>query len=365
MQLASVMADEASPNAEPGAPFPKDAIDPELVNLRGPRAKVGVITSAGLVFLSILFFLRLNPDRRFAGASDTPDRVSVGDVLGGSVGTDRYVTLEAEPLISHAVRATTSKGSLGLRVVPARGTGERLWLALPGDGWEAPALHGYTGRLRRLSDLPFATAVRDYAREHPRPVFASADAVRAAFGSGKITGVGGESVAIQDGDRVAFDVVDPDAAVIVGTFTKYATSADWQKALADAGIDAKLTPATIPEETRFEVHGPNALVDVQAKLDKAGVYARVDNVTGHFDTTWGALKASPPPALAHADLVGLYVSRTIPDDAYALITGERPQDYWYVMWITIALGAVALAFAWAFVRALKRDVLTTTPRPAA
>src|SRR5271170_7519098 len=127
MQLASVMADP-KPKAESGAPIAKDAIDPELVRLRGPRPKVGLITSAGLVFLSILFLVRLAPDRRFSGANSEPTNVTVADVLAGKVAADGYVTLVAEPLVAHAIRATASKGSIGMRVVPARGTGERLWL---------------------------------------------------------------------------------------------------------------------------------------------------------------------------------------------------------------------------------------------
>jgi len=105
------------------------------------------------------------------------------------------------------------------------------------------------------------------------------------------------------------------------------------------------------------VNGPNALADVRAKLDKAKVFARVDLVAHHQETTWGALKTSPPPGFEHADLVGLYVVRTIPDDAYALITNEKPADYWYVLWISIGLAAIGLLFAWALVRAVRRDLL--------
>jgi hypothetical protein len=349
------MADEPL-SIEEGAPIPKDQPDPELIRLRGPRPKVGLITAAGLVFLSVLFLVRLNPDRRFSGAPDQPDKVSVADVLGGNVALDRYITVDAEPLASHALRSTTSKASLGLRAVPARGTGDRLWLVVSGDGWEAPQLKGYAGRLRRLAELPFAASLRDYTQEHPRPVFAGPDAVRAGLATGQVSTVTGDTVAVRDADRVAFDVIDPDAAVIVCTFTKLKNAADWQQALAAAGIPAKPTAATIQEEARFEVSEPGAVADVTAKLDHAQLFARVDPVAHHQDTTWGGLRASPPPGFAHADLVGLYVARTIPDDAYAVITGEKPQDYWYVPWIAIALGAVAIVFAWALVRAVRRDL---------
>ena len=57
------------------------------------------------------------------------------------------------------------------------------------------------------------------------------------------------------------------------------------------------------------------------------------------------------------DLVGLYVARAIPSDAYALITSERPPDYWHVLPVTIGLALIGLVFAWALVRAVRRDLL--------
>jgi len=260
--------------------------------------------------------------------------------------------------VSHAIRATAAKGSAGKRVVPARGTGERLWLVLDGS-WEPPALMGYTGRLRKLADLPLATAVADYAVTHPRPAFASAADVRAAFATGQVKTVTGEQATIADGDRVAYDVIDPNAATIVCTFTeRFPNAGAYASALAAAGLTVKQVPAAIPEEARFELAMPDAFAAAKAALEKAELWAaRADQITRHVDTTWGALKAAPPPDLDRADLVGLYVARDIPSDAYALITGEQPADYWYVTWVVVALAAIVLVFAWAFVLAVKRDVL--------
>ncbi|HSN30992.1 MAG TPA: hypothetical protein VLT45_32120, partial [Kofleriaceae bacterium] len=186
------MADSAKDENE-GAPIPKDAIDPDLVKLTRPRPKIGVITAAGLVFLSVLFLIRLNPDRRFSGRDAAPTRVTAADIASGKVAADSFVSVDAEPLVSHAIRTTAAKGTLGLRVVPARGTGEKLWLVLSGNGWDAPTVGPYTGRLRPLADLPFADAIHEYAAKNPRPVFATPSAVRAGFATGKVTTVGGET----------------------------------------------------------------------------------------------------------------------------------------------------------------------------
>lgn len=371
MPLASVMAESAQPladAAEPGAPVAKDAIDPELIKLRRNRPKVGVITAAGLVFLCIYALLRLGPDRRFAGAEARPSQVTPADVLAGTVPLDTMIAIDVQPLMSQAIRSTTAKGSLGLRAVPTR-AGRRLWLVISGDGWDAPAQGRYVGRLRKLADLPFAASITTFAAEHPRPVFAAAAAVRAGFASGRVATVTGDEVALSDADRVAFDVVDPNAAVIVAAFNeRLPDTAAWTKALAAAGISALGPPTSTTEQVRYSVELPGAVATLTTKLEAAGLWAaRVDSVTHHFETTWGALKASPPTGFSIAgrdvipepqlDLVGLYVTRAIPSDAYAVLTSERPEDYWYVMPISIALAAIGLVFAWALVRAVKRDLL--------
>jgi hypothetical protein len=387
MQPVSVMTEPVKPAVvEEGARVPKDAIDPDLIKLRRTKLKVGVITAAGLVFLCAYFLIKLGPDRAFSG-SGQPAVVPMADVLGDRVSTDSYIALQAEPLISHAIRTTQAKGNLGLRVVPARGTGERVWLVVSGDGWEPPATEqrpgepprapeakdAYIGRLRKLSDLSFAGVVRDFAAEHPRPMFATAAAIRAGFATHQVTTVTGDAVALTDADQVALDVVDPNEAVIVATFEPSVPTIEaWRAALTTAGIERSAGPGGETPSTnnvRFMVAMPNAVATVTTKLEAARLVAsRVEPVTHHYQTTWGALRGSAPAGFtidgttipdAQLDLVGLYVARAIPADAYALMIGDRPDDYWYVLPITIALAAIGLVFAWALIRAVRRDLMPT------
>lgn len=353
---------------EPGAPIGPDQIDPDLVKLARPRPKVGIITAAGLVFLCIVFLLRLGPDRRFAGESGEPSPVAVADVLAGTVASDRLVAIAAEPVVSQAIRATTSQGSLGHRVVPVRGAGDRLWIVASGDGWDPPAVERYVGRLRKLDDLAFAQAARSYATEHPRPVFASAAAVRAGLATSTVTTVAGDQVKLGDGDAVALDVIDPNAATIAASFNERLPDiAAWTAALGKAGlgVTATGTPDAALGQVRFTVAAPVSAAT--SKLEAAGLWAaRVEPVTRHHRTTWSTVRKSPPAGLdvggqvlpdGELELVGLYVSRGIPADAYALVTGELPEDYWYVMPITVVLAAILLVFAWALVRAIRRDLV--------
>lgn len=374
---------------EPGAPVPRDAIDPDLVKLARTRTRIGVITAAAVVALSAYFILRLGADRAFGGEPDTPRAVALADVAAGKVADNSYVAVEAEPMMSHAIRTAQSAGDLGYRVVPVRATGERVWIVLSGDGWDRPTLKAYSGRLRRVEDLPFASVLDKHATLHPRPVFAAPAAVRAAFAGGPIATVTGDRLPVADTDKVAFDTVDPGRAILIASFTgKREPSGDdpghgpltdgtlWVAELARHGITATVSPTpgqvdTVLGQVRLDVAMPVA--DVTAKLEAAKLWAaRVERVTRHHETTWGALRGSSAAGFtvdgqtvpdAHVNLVGLFVQRGVPGDAYALLTSERPQEYWYVLPITAALALIGLAFAWAMARAIRELLPTRVPGP--
>jgi hypothetical protein len=372
MPFASAMADPIKSSQvaadDAGAPIAKDTIDPDMIKLKRARPKIGLVTAAGLVFLCGLFLLRLGPDRRFAGSGDAPERVQISDVLGGRVALDRFVQLnEIEPEYSHAIRTTNSKGSLGVRVVPVRGTGEHIWLAVSGDGWDQPANGMYAGRLRELSVLPFAASVEAFAKDHPRPSFVTPAALHAGVATNSVQTISGDTIKPEPSDKLAFDVVDPDSSTVIGALNdKLPTARDWAMALVAAGLPANGTPETTRDTVRFHVlAGADA---VAPKLEAAKLWgARVEPVTTHYETTWSALAAAPAGGIPtkdkvipdnQLDLVGAYVARGVPAGALVLLTEERPADYWYVLPITIALAAIGLVFAWALVRAVKRDVLS-------
>lgn len=401
MPIAQMAARPPIAEPEPGAPIPRDAIDPDLVRLARTRPKIGAITAAAVVALCGYFlFFWLAPHRRFAGQPEEPRAVVLSDVAEGKVASNSYVMLDADPMMSHAVRV---KGDTELRVAPARGTGERVWLVLSADGWSRPTFKAYIGRLRKLTELPFADLLNAHTTRYPRPLFANAAGLRAGFTGGQITTVTGDKVAVADGDKVAFDVVDPARATIIATFigARAASENDpghgpltdanlWIAELAKLGVTATVAAApgqaaaapqkgeatpgqvdAILGQVRLDVAMPVAAVT--EKLEAAKLWAaRVERVMRHHETTWGALRSSPAGAFtvggqtipdAQIDLVGLAVQRGVPGDAYALVTGEQPQDYWYILPITIALAIIGLLFAWALVRAVRELLPVRVPAP--
>jgi hypothetical protein len=202
-------------------------------------------------------------------------------------------------------------------------------------------------------------------------VFASVAAVRAGAATGTVATVAGDQVTLADGDAVALDMVEPNAAMIVASFNdRLPDTAAWLAALQKAGITPASTGAPEPAlgQVRFTV--TQAVAATATRLEQAALWAaRIEPVTRHFETTWGALRRSaavPGSPLdvggaqvpdAQIELIGLYVAHPIPAGAYVLVTGEQPDDYWYVMPITIALAAIVIVFGWALVRAIRRDLV--------
>ncbi len=360
---------------EDGEPVPTGTIDPELVKLGRKRVRVGALTALGMASLCVFFAVKLAPDRHFAGEPDKPRDATPAQVLDGSLAMDSYVALRGEPLISHAIRAASSRGAPGERVVPARGTGDRLWLVEAGDAFGPPAGDAYVGRLRPLGELPLAKSVREFVAEHPRPVFASAAELRRGFATGTIRTVTGDDVHAAADTVVAFDVVDPSSAVIIGSFVQDVPDGPaWLVALGSAGIsipDPGAVATTDRDSIRVEVRVDDAVASVTSKLDAAKLFAaRVEPVTRHYQAPWQTIAGSPAGAFVvggsdgsvpegRVELAGIYAARDVPDGAYALITGEDPDDASYAWPVTIALGVFTLLFGWAFVIAVRRDWLSS------
>lgn len=372
---------------EPGAPIPRDSIDPDLIKLARKRSQIGIITAIGVIVVCVFYILDLAPDRRFGREPEVPRAVALADVAAGKIPDDSFISIDTDPMMSHAIRASTSSGDPGSRVVPARGTGERVWLVLDGNAGLKPNLKSYVGRLRRISDLKSARVLDTHARAYPRPTFATAAAVRAGLASGTVETVAGDRISVGAADRVAFDVIDPAHATIIASFTGPRAPTEespghgpltdgkaWIAELAKHGITAVPSPVpgqvdSIIGQIRLDV--ALSVDAVTEKLEAAKLWAaRVERVMHHHETTWGALRASPATGFtvsgrtvpdAEVGLIGLFVQRGIPGDAYALLAGEHPQDYWYVQPITLVLGFIGLLFAWALARAL-RDLLPARAR---
>jgi len=361
----------ADAGKKPGASNGMDEIDPELVSLRGPRAKVGAVTAFAIVAVCLYYMLRLLPDFSFAGAGDKPRDVKLADVVAGTVSSDSNVRLTAQLERAAAARVRTGPGDPGLRLAPVVGSDDKLWVAVPGDGWTKPRVQDrYVGRLRTLSG-PLATGLRDYMK-HPMPRFVTGAELRqarlASADGGKLAAITGPAVTATGATEVEIEVADPGAALVVVTYDdKLKDAKAWAEALAAAGVIAPgAAPATTGDDhAAWKVQAPDAVHASEQKLSNAHLWAsRVEPITARTKAAWRDLKAGPDGIQladgrtlpwAAVDVAAVWAPRPVPAGARVLLTDEAPADYWVVRPLYAVLGVLALLFVWALWRAVRRD----------
>ena len=367
------MADDPEPDRgrEPGAPIPKDEIDPELVSLR-PRTQIGIVTAFSVLAFCVYLAVRLWPDLQFGGEG-APVETTVEAIAAGELAADRHVTLAVDLERAAAVRVSRSAGHPGLRVAPAVGSGDRVWIIVDGNGWTTPREGGrYTGRLRRLSDLPFEGSFRSQVGKHPAPRHVTAEELRRAVGAGtrELTAVTGDSFTAAEDDVVEIVSIDPDAVIVAASFGERQPDIEtWTAALSSAGlIEPFAAPRTADDDmVWFDVRRPGALASTSKALEEAGLWAaRVEPVTRRDRAVWRQVRADAAGVTVGdatlpwsvVDVAAVYAARPLPGDPWVVLVGEAPDRYWYVRPLYVAIAIFAALFAWALVRTARRELLS-------
>lgn len=352
----------------PGAPRPRDEIDPELVRLSKPRVTVGPILSAAVIVFSGYLMVQLLPDFQFSRQDDSARTAGDVDKVANreGFGPEDYILVRANPDHAMAVRVSPAGRTDGHRLAPVQGTGHALWVMVGSEPWaEKPAYDEvYRGRLRDLDDLPFAGALRAYVRDAgavPQSVSASAlrDALEA--GAGEVERPAGDRLRVDASAPVSVLETVADRAAIHAYLRKdrLPDHATWSAELARAGITAGAPVASDDQHIVYHVDGdPDT---VARKISDASLYAaRARPLIREHRTTWGELGADPAGlAVAGANVPWTSISsvvvrapRAVPDDAMVLVTDESPAAYWFMLPLYVLLGLFVALFAWALVRSV-------------
>lgn len=356
---------------QPGRPIGPDEIDPELIALPRPRMRIGPLLSLSVVVFCIFIMLRVRPDLRFALQDQTAQEMgSVAALLGTQDLDDRFVRVPAVPDRTLAVHVAASLAKPGSRLTPVQGTDGAFWIMLDGSVWTAGIQYNevYTGRMRRLADLPFADKLRRHVDGRPPAErFVQPAALRAALEAGAATveAPAGDAIAVAADTPVHVYQAPGDLVRIMTIPTDGQPTAEaWTEALAAAGLvtpDAKPRAGAL-ESWVFTTSVTGGAEAAQVRLEEAGLMAAgAEPVLVVHEASWSDLAArgqalgvaSRQVPWDHIEWVSLTVPRTVPDQAWVLLTEERPQAYWYVPILFALLGLFGLLFSWALVRALR------------
>ncbi len=358
-----------------------DDVDPELLSIRGPRPRAGVLLSLSVVVLCAYLMISIWPDLRFALAGHEPE--TIADPAAAIAGDgERFVAIEELSLdraaalrISHSPDPALATGH---RVAPALGTGGALWVATPGHPNAAPLRHDEThiGRLRALADVPFAAALQEHARERGAPRYTTGAMLREALGrgDGRIFAPGGEPIDAGPKTPVTVAEIVANEAEITAIATDAQPSAErWAHALADAGALPRVGPPIAAGDDIWVFEAPGRADDLNAILSEHRLIgAQAEQVQRTHEADLGALQARADALVAGdvtipwADIDGVWLEVAVPvaDGAALLLAGEHPRDYRHALWLFALLAAFALVFAWALGHGLRREVSSrATPSP--
>jgi hypothetical protein len=362
--------------ADPGAPLPPDAVDPELVALRRPVGRVGPLLSLSIVALCAHLLWILRADLRFSREGDSPRAVADAAALiaDGDL-IDRFVEVPAVPDRSFSAQVTSGEsGQTGDIVMPALGTGDALWILVQHRPWEGGAAYDevYRGRPRRLADLPLAGPLREHvAARPPAARHVAPELVRAALerrASEIELGAGGALDVEPTTPVGVVETAELRARVLVARSDERPDEATWTRALFRASL---IAPDAQPSERLDGAWWYETLRGVgpdkaRALLAAADLHAvAVEPLTRTHETTWDKLIAAPDGlrvvgdgstvqlAWDRIERIALAVPHSVPPDAVILLTYETPGDYWYLLPLYAAMALFAALFVWALIRSLR------------
>jgi hypothetical protein len=340
----------------------KDEIDPELVRL-GRGTKVGPVLALSVLGLSAYLLVTLRADFSYANrAEDAEDAGTAAALLARPAPPANTLVSVVAALDFRAPARLWAREGKGHRLAPALGTGGRLWIHQEKDAYgTTPVDDGrFAGRLRRLSDVPFETALRQYFDSlppQPRTVFPEA----LATGIPAVD-VAGEPLVLAPDTRL---VVDENTDTVLVTFVQTDSVVDddsARRALAAAGLPSPTAPgeAALGAWT-YEI--PGDVAAVQGKLHAARIFGaavdpklvRHEGVRRDLSVGAGGLTlAGRTLPWARVQRVTFFVPAALPADAWVLLQGETPASLWYVRPLFIAVAALGALMLWALVRQFLR-----------
>jgi hypothetical protein len=149
-------------SAEPGAPIPPDAVDPELLRLPVPLPRRQPLLAVAVLIVGVLLLYRLRTDLRYALESAVPRNLgpAVSALASGQLPSaiDHHVALSGLPDHRNSLAFEFKGARSRMQAFRLLGSGSRIFVSTPAAGGQL--VDRFSGRLRRLDDLSYAETLR-------------------------------------------------------------------------------------------------------------------------------------------------------------------------------------------------------------
>ncbi len=331
-----------------------------------PRAKSPLVAVVVVALAAVLVW-HLRSDIAYAVAGRRP--ADLGDARslvarGVTLDDNHYVTIAGQAERRYALYVEPKGERARQTLFRLLGGGTRLFVMAVDTAERTDLGERWTGRLRRFDALPFAASLRSYyGRETHAVRYLSLDALKAelAAGGGALTDRTGAPITVGADEEVVVDVDYPGELKVWLSKDKYPSLGDARheldrlKLAPSAGEETKdeyLFIVSLPEARKNEIVGALSGLEVafQPRQERYTVKRGELLLDGDTLVVGQAARAAWPRIAA----VGVPTPITIGPDAFVVLEGEAPGDYWWAPLVAALLVAFAIFNVWYLVRSLRR-----------
>ena len=353
---------------EPGAPSPTDAPDgdDELASLAPARRGTSPLVAAAVIALGVVVGWHLRDDVRYAFASRTPQALGDARSLatrGAALADNEYVTVSGQAERRYALYLEPKGVRARQTVFRVLGAPHGLFIVGSEGADTVHPTERWTGRLRRFDAMPYAESLRHYYTTETQVTrYLALDALKATLsgGQGELRDRMGEPVAVGDGQKLVVDVAFPGELKVWLSKDKFPSLADAKHELDRMGLAPSPGQET-PDEFLFLVPMPDArkneivgkLSDRELAFQPRQERYTVTRAQLRLDGDTLVIGDQAKAAWANVVAVGVPAPVTIGPDAFVLVEGEAPGQYWWAPLILALLVAFAAFNVWYLVRAIR------------
>ena len=349
---------------EPSAP-PTD--DDDLATLApAPRGKSPLVAAA-VIALACVIGWHLRDDVRFAFSSRAP--ADLGDARslatrGAALEDNRYVTVAGQAERRYALYLEPRGVRARQTVFRVLGTPHGLFVVGNDTQDSVNPTERWSGRLRRFDAMPYAPSLRKYyGTETEVTRYLALDALKAALSGGgnvQLRDRMGEPLTVAPGQNVVVDVAYPGELKVYLSKDKLPSLSDARHELDRMGLSPSAGEET-KDEFAFIVPMPEARKnEIVGKLsDKELAFQPHEE---RYTVTRGELRLDGDTLQIGRRMkapwtqivaVGVPAPVEIGPDAFILVEGEAPAQFWWAPLILALLVAFAAFNVWYLVRAIR------------